>query len=191
MLLPRKFDLAKSLLLSLLVLVFCVPMTAQSLGDVARQSRTAPKPRAARVITNDDVETSPASRSAVSEETRKSDDTPVPGEAQKGAQQEKGKSAAKEQPSESESWNKKVSDLQTHIAQLQKDVEELRDKQARRVGVYYADAGSRLRDPAQWTKDQQLLQDETTRKEKQIEELRQQLEDTRERARKLGIRLPD
>jgi hypothetical protein len=60
-----------------------------------------------------------------------------------------------------------------------------------RAAAFYGDAGTRLRDSAQWAKDDAQYRADMDAKQKAIDEAKQQLNDLQEQARKAGVKLSD
>jgi hypothetical protein len=154
---------------------------AQSLGDVVREQRqdAADKPKARRVVTNDDLPS--LARSAVAAATP----TPAP-----GAVPRKGASAAPSAEAKTSAngiWSRRISEAQLRVTNLQAELADLertrsQDYQAAR----HADAAVYLQDPVKRQEEQQRLATEIDQKGRELTDARRDLEDTQARARQAG-----
>jgi hypothetical protein len=175
-----------------LLMVALGTASAQSLGDYARTARknkAEPSPTA-RHYDNDNLPTndtlsvvgqppavsSPASPAANSAAT-------VPAEAAKATEQ---KSAVDRQKA-ADDINKKIQEQQDKINSLNREIDLDQREQRLRAASYYTDAGTRLRNPGQWDKDQSQNANDASEKSKALDAARQQLEQMQEEARKAGI----
>lgn len=160
-----------------------------SLGDVARQQRTDTRPKAKRVITEDDIKTSDV---AVSQPT-----IDKPKEAASGTAPDKDK-LKKATPEDQERERAKpfieaVGEQKKRIAEAQKNLQGLQRRLHSTVSYPLGgSATGTLGDNAQkWEQDAKANQDEIARSQRDIQEAQAKIEDIREQARKAGVRLPD
>lgn len=149
-----------------------------SLGDVARQQRTAKKP-AKRVITNDDIAPAAAATSGKQESTPQSPNVAkTDGDSGDGA-----KTFSKKQ----QEFRGRYVAQKKELEKLQAEVATLERERQQRVAGYYADAGNRLRDDKNWADKQRKLESDIAEKQKQIDKARQSLEEIKEQARRAGV----
>jgi hypothetical protein len=168
---------------TLLMVALCTA-SAQSLGDYARTARknkAQPSPTT-RHYDNDNLPTgetlsvvgqSPAANSAAS----------VPAEATKATEQK----AAVDRQKAADDLNKKIQEQQEKINALNHELDLDQREQRLRAAAFYTDAGTRLRNPGQWDKDQAQDANDAADKRKALDAARQQLEQMQEDARKAGI----
>lgn len=173
---------------------------SQSLGDVARANRRAQnqKKKAARVYTNDDipsVEMKPAG--PISPDARygsaagDSDSEPTAANAAQSADEKK--DAATKPAGSDKQANKNDSDYKSRIEEQQKAIglleRELSVSQRQleiQTAVFYSDAGTRLRNPKDWTEKQKAYQESLESKQKALADAKAKLEDIMEESRKAG-----
>lgn len=181
------------LFLSILLCAFCTVGIAQesqnsgsavSLGDVARQQRTAPRPKAKRVITDDDVPTSPALK-PTDENVKKTASASSGDKKQKDSAEESEKAKAKLFIDALAEQKKRVADSQKKLQDLDSEIRR-RTALQNSDGALLAQGGTRG-----WGQDWKAIQDEMTETKKQIEDANAKAEEIREAARKSGVRLPD
>ena len=161
----------------------------QSLGDYARNVRKD-KPQSSttsRHYDNDNLPTGgqvnvvgrePAAQPANGQETRK---TNAPGPA--GAQADK-------QQADQELQDK-IKEQQEKVDGLSHDLTLDQREYRLRAAWFYADAGNRLRNSAQWDKDDAQYRADMDAKQKAIDDAKQQLQELQEQARKAGIQQND
>ena len=185
---PRKDDRMKRTIwvaIMALVVAGVNSAAAQSLGDYARQMRKD-KPQSSttsRYYDNDNLPTTqqlsvvgpaPAAQPANGQAETK---TAAPNSA--AAQTEK-QQAADELKNKMKEQQDKI-DAMTH--ELDLDQREYR----LRAAAFYGDAGNRLRDSAQWDKDDAQYKADMDAKQKAIDEAKHQLDELQEQARKAGV----
>jgi len=178
----------KALLLLLTVALLVGAVCAQSLGEAARQARkkkSAPSP-AQKVYTNDNLPTnapiSIMSGSGVEESTKsdeKKDAASKPGGAPAA-----GSADAKKAEDE---WRARFAEQKNKIQMLERELDVLQREHQIQVSVFYADAGSRLRDDRKWADQDRKYKSDVDEKQKQLAAAQQQLEDMRDQARKAGM----
>ncbi len=176
------------LLIASMLFALSVCAAAQSLGDVARQQRNTPKPKAARVVTNDDLKSdkSDSTEATVSqsEPTDKAADKSADGakpDAKEPDSAEDRKKAAKE-------WSDKVEEQKKAVASLQREIDLGEREWKLRASAYYSDAGARLRDEGKWAADERSHQQEMDKLKKDLDAAQKKLADTQEQARKAGAK---
>jgi len=183
-----KFMTKVSLLL-LMVALLVGAANAQSLGEAARQARkkkSAPSP-AQKVYTNENLPTNaPISvMSGTGVSTASSSDEKKADAADKtgGAQAASTGDAKKDQ----DEWRAKFAEQKNKIQTLERELNVLQREHQIQVAVYYADAGTRIRDDRRWADQDRKYKDDVDAKQKQIADAKQQLENMREDARKAGM----
>ena len=186
--------------------IFLVSAAAQSVADIANQSRAKQKANpSARTIDND-VLPSVGDTSESSSETSKStkaddssananaapadadkDKAPASAEDKKQASAEDKKKPDDEQQKKADDWKQKISDQKKEIAQLQREL-DVAEREARlNAAAYYADAGVMLRNQGQFAEDSLKRQEEIDSKKQAVETSKHKLEDMQEEARKAGV----
>jgi len=180
----------------------------QSLGDYARQSRKEPdgKPKP-KVFDNDNLPKNdklsivgnattsvpvPAAEQKPAESTNAAPAAGDEPKAQTGNQQaanppsdtskldEAGKEAAWKQ------WGDKIAEQQKEIDLLTRELDVLQREYQIRAAAMYGDVGSRLRNSAEWDKQDAQYKQQVADKQKALDDAKQKLEDLQEQARKAG-----
>jgi len=159
---------------------------AQSLGDLARAERNdaADKPKAKRLITNDDLNSVPQPSSSPSTPgTGPSGTAPVgtPRLAPAGNQGGDAKSTS------NAIWAARIREAQIKVANLQSALSDLeRSQNAIRRAAWYGDPAAAMEDPIKRQDEQRRLADDIENKRHELTEARRDLEDTLARARQAG-----
>lgn len=197
----------------LLLLITCVAFFvasagAQSVVDAARQSRARQKANpSAKVIDNDiipstlDFSSTPAEPASTGSTT-----TPVPASSEGrkdevSPKQETGKDEKKdenktdsdktansdEDKKNIDAWKKQINDEKKEISQLERELNVAQREAGLHNAVYYADAGTMLRDSAKFADDSRKLQGEIDTKTQALADAKQKLADLQEQARKAGV----
>ena len=95
--------------------------------------------------------------------------------------------AAAEQPKTEEEWKKKLDQQQEKIASLNHEL-DLDQREVRlRATSLFSDPGIRVRNEAQWDKDDAQYQSDIEAKQKALDAARQEMDEMQEGARKAGI----
>ena len=175
----------------------------ESLGDAARSARMQKSGSApgARVYTNETLPThsiisisgTPAPTTA--ETKTQSDDT----SADSGAKADAGTKpaatkdaaaktdSAEDQQKAAADWKQKIDEQKNEISRLERELNVLQREGQIRSTVFYADAGTQLRDPKKYADDVRKNQDDMAAKQKALDEGKQKLDDMQEEARKAGV----
>jgi len=167
-----------------LLMVALSTASAQSLGDYARTARknkVEPSPTT-RHYDNDNLPTT-ETLSVVGQSLGANSAAPVPAEASKATEQK----AAVDRQKAADELNKKIQAQQEKINALNHELDLDQREQRLRAAAFYTDAGTRLRNPGQWDKDQAQDANDAAEKRKALDAARQQLEQMQEDARKAGI----
>lgn len=186
-----KFTIRVSLVLTLLAL-FLGTAGGQSLGEAARKARKnkpAPSP-AQRVYTNENLPTdapisvmSGSGVNAPAGQDAKSSNATASADSAKSAGPSDGKDDNKDQ----DSWKRKFAEQKEKIQLLEREVGVLEREYRLQVAVFYADAGSRLRDDRKFADADRQYKAGIETKKRDLAAAQQQLEDMREEARKAGV----
>jgi hypothetical protein len=162
---------------------------AQSLGDYARAARKkkVEPTSTSRHYDNDNLPTgetvsvvgpSPASNANAG--------NPNSTQATKAAVVDPAAAAAERQKTADE-WTKKLDQQRQKIDSLNHDLDIDQREYRLRAAAMYAYAGNRLRNAAQWDKDDTQYKNDVDGKQKALDAARQELEQMQEQARKAGI----
>jgi len=84
-------------------------------------------------------------------------------------------------------WGEKLKSQKDQIDLLAREVEVLQREYQIRAAAMYADAGNRLRNQADWDKQDAQYKQQIADKQKQLDDAKQKLEDLSEEARKAGV----
>jgi hypothetical protein len=173
--------------------------TGQSLGDYARQVRKEPDSKGkAKVFDNDNLPkndklsivgnaTTPAPEPAAEEKPAEAANGGSGNEAKAAnppADTSKMDQAAKE--AAWKQWGDRLADQQKQIDLLQRELDVLQREYQVRAAAIYADVGTRLRNSADWDKQDAQYKQQIADKQKALEDAKQKLEDLQEQARKAG-----
>jgi hypothetical protein len=201
-----------ALMRSAIVLVLSMgacTLLAQSLGEVARETRDAPHPRAKRVVTNDEipsVETMSAAhvpaKTSAAEGDQGSDDKTSPKAGSKAGSE---KAAAKapgsaagdlekkdaEQKKEEAEWSSKFSQQQEKVSLLERELKVTQQEDQQKQLAHIADVNARLNNQAQYAEAERLDREDLAQKQQKLNAEREKLDSMQEEARHAGIKLPD
>jgi hypothetical protein len=84
-------------------------------------------------------------------------------------------------------WQKKIGDQKQALDLLQRELDVLQREYRMRAAAVYADVGYRLRNSAQWDKEDAQYKEKIAAKQKAVDAGKQQLADLQEQARKSGV----
>jgi len=163
---------------------------AQSLGDsarAARKNKPAPSP-ATRHYDNDNLPTNdqlsvvgpPPSEDAAAAQGAAN---PISAQAKKAAALD----AAADRQKTADDWKDKLDKQREKIDSLNRELDLEQREYRLRAAAMYSDAGNRLRNAAQWDKDDTQYKSDVEGKQKALDAARQELDDMQEQARKAGI----
>jgi hypothetical protein len=178
--------------------------TGQSLGQYARQARKEPDSKSKpKVFDNDNLPkndklsivgnaTAPAPEAAAEEKPAETTSgTPAAtNEAKAQAatppndttkMDQAGKEAAWKQ------WGDRIAEQQKQIDAVQRELDLLQREYQVRAAAMYADVGNRLRNSAEWDKQDAQYKQQIADKQKALEDAKQKLEELEEQARKAGV----
>jgi hypothetical protein len=183
-----------------------------SLGTYARQVRKDPSAKAKpKVFDNDNLPTqdklsivgptaaSTTDNSASSQaQSAASTETKATGDARPGAEmkapEDKPKSTAKAAEEDDaakqaalKQWEDKMTSQKEQIDLLTRELDVLQREYQIRAAAMYADVGNRMRNSADWDKQDAQYKQQIADKQKALEDAKQKLEDLQEGARKAGV----
>jgi len=170
------------------VLAGAAMVSAQSLGDYARdvKKNKADTGTAKKVYDNDNLPTD-GTLSVVG--------PPPPDAATKEAQQRTAETASADAKADQQKANdalqKRIDEQQKKIDSLNKELDLAQREYRLQAATFYADAGNRLRNSADWDKQEANYKSDIETKQKAIDAARQNLSDLQEEARKAGIKQKD
>jgi hypothetical protein len=186
--------------------------TGQSLGDYARQIRKEPDAKAKpKVFDNDNlpkndklsiVGTPAAPPSDKAEEAKAEESKPeesategtkAGSEAKPAADKTAAQGAAKAPDDEAarqaaiKQWTDKLTTQKQQIDLLGRELDVVQREYQIRAAAIYADAGNRLRNQADWDKQDAQYKQQIADKQKSLEEAKQKLGDLQDEARRAGM----
>jgi hypothetical protein len=83
-------------------------------------------------------------------------------------------------------WGQKILDQKAQIELAERELDVLQREYRLRAAAMYADAGNRLRNQAQWDKEDADYKQKIALKQKAVDDAKKQLDDMQEEARKAG-----
>jgi hypothetical protein len=172
-----------------------------SLGDYARkvhkdQASTKAKPK---VFDNDNLPTEdklsivgapPVEVAADSSSADSASKPATPADNKDTAATKPAGTPAEEQAkkqAELKAWQDKISAQKNAIDLATRELDVLQKEYQLRAAAMYADAGNRMRNAAQWDKEDADFKQKIADKQKAVDDAKQQLDDIQEQARKAGI----
>ncbi len=202
---PRKGDHMKRMAYvaaAILIVWATRTATAQSLGDYARAARKQPKTQhasASHKFDNDNLprdqqlsvvgaEPAPPPATADSEATADAKKAPKD-QAAKDAKDPK--AAAAERQKAQEALQQKIDAQKQKIDSLAHEIDLMQREYRLKEAAFYGDAGNRLRNAAQWDKDDTKYKQDLAGKQKELDTAKQELDSLQEQARKAGMRQKD
>ncbi len=157
---------------------------AQSLGDYARAVRkNKPEPSSTtRHYDNDNLPTSDKLSVVGPEPAADSNAAPAANAAAANPA-----AAAAERQKTANDWKQKLDAQQEKIESLNHDIDLDQREYRLRAAEMYSDAGNRLRNAAQWDKEDTHYKSDIESKQKALDAAKQELDQIQEEARKAGI----
>src|SRR5579863_6144648 len=172
-----------------------------SLGDYARKAQKDPSAAKAKpkVYDNDnlpkDDKLSVVGQPAVAE-VEPTDGKEKPAAAADGKSTGEAKAGAAAKPAEDDKakkealwkeWQGKVTDQKNQIELASRELDVTQREYQLRAAAMYADTGNRLRNEAQWDKQDAEYKQKIADKQKAVDDAKQKLSDMQEEARKAGV----
>jgi len=99
--------------------------------------------------------------------------------------------AAAERQKNADDMQKKLAEQQQKIDGLNHEINLDQREDRLRAAAFYGDAGNRLRNSADWQKQQTQSKNDAEAKQKALDEAKQQYDEMQEKARKAGIKQQD
>jgi hypothetical protein len=178
--------------------------SGSSLGDYARQIRKDPGVKTTpKVFDNDNLprqdklsivgqKAAPPAEDSTATKAAQTDSTPLAeGEAKAGTE-EKTPSTTKAPDDEAtrqaaaKQWADKIAAQKDQIDLQARELDVLQREYQIRAAAMYADAGNRMRNSADWDKQDAQYKQQIADKQKSVDEAKQKLDDLQEDARKAG-----
>ncbi|HYW36617.1 MAG TPA: hypothetical protein VE957_00600 [Terriglobales bacterium] len=177
----------KRVAIATLLLLGISGAAAQSLGDYARSVRkNKPEPSStSRHFDNDNLPTG-GNLSVVGPPPAGDAGNANSAPAANAAAVDPAAAAAERQKTEDE-WKTKLDQQKEKIDSLNRELDLEQREYRLRAAAMYSDAGNRLRNVAQWDKDDAQYKSDVEGKQKALDAARQQLDELQEQARKAGI----
>jgi hypothetical protein len=180
-------------------------LLAQSLGEVAREVRDTPHPRAKKVVTNDEIPSvdtmgaAPDSGKKNAAGGAQGDDktTPkaeskaggkAPGPGSSTGDLAKKDAALKEQEAE---LNKQVSLQREKISLMERELKVSEQEAQQKQIAHMADVNARVNNQQQYAEAEKLDQDDLAQKRQKLNAEREKLDSMQEEARHAGIKFPE
>jgi hypothetical protein len=160
----------------------------QPLGDYARKVHkdTDPAKAKPKVFDNDNLPTDDKiSVVGTPLDASNSDSSVKPADA-KDASKPGSDPEAKKQ-ADWKQWKDKVSAQKDQIDLSNRELDVLQKEYQLRAAAMYGDAGNRLRNSADWDKEDAQFKQQIADKQKAVEDAKQKLDDMQEQARKAGV----
>jgi hypothetical protein len=185
-----KFTLSMTLLSSLAAAqtsTSSVPPGQTSLGDYARKIRkdpAAPKAKP-KVFDNDNLPTDDKLSVVGQKPTTEAANT-APADDKDAAAAKPDDERAKKEAAWKE-WQTKLTVQKDSIDLAARELDVLQREYQLRAAAMYADAGNRIRNSAQWDKQDAEYKQKIADKQKATDDAKQKLDDMKEEARKAGV----
>jgi hypothetical protein len=171
---------------------------SDSLADYARAVRKNKKPSAPKQYDNDNLPVNdklsvvgPASADSDAKPAEAKTDADQPSDSADKTADKKPVAKADETPEEKQArfdeWKDKLSKEKGEVDSTAKELDLLQREYRLRAAAFYGDAGDRLRNSAEWDKENAQYQQQIADKQKEVDAAKQKLEDMQEDARKSGV----
>jgi hypothetical protein len=178
--------------------------TGQSLGEYARQVRKEPDRKAKpKVFDNDNLPrqeklsivgnatTTPPEAEAEQKAADTANGAPAAGGEAKTPTGNPPADTSKMDPATKEAawkqWADRIAEQQKQIDLLNRELDVLQREYQVRAAAMYGDVGTRLRNSAEWDKQDREYKQQIADKQKALDDAKQKLDDLREEARKAGV----
>jgi hypothetical protein len=158
--------------------------TDPPLGDYARKVRKDPAAKAKpKVFDNDNLPTEDK-LSVIGQPAATASATP-PDDKDKDAA--KGDDDQAKKVASWKDWQNKIATQKSTIDLAGRELDVLQREYQLRAAAFYADAGNRIRNAAQWDKQDSEYKEKIADKQKALDDAKQKLDDMKEEARKAGV----
>ena len=168
-----------------------VTSQGESLGDYARNLRKDKKPAAPKTFDNDNLpagdKLSIVGNAQPADSAAQTSDQNQPGDNQAGDSSKKpdGQSPQDRQKV-NDDWKAKIASQKDKIDLLSRELDVVQREYKLRAAAMYADVGNRLRNSAEWDKEDAQYKQQIADKQKAVDDAKQQMDDMQEQARKAG-----
>jgi hypothetical protein len=170
--------------------------SAQSLGEAARSTRKAKAHQTAtnhhydndNLPVNDHISVVGQAPAANANSANQTADGSTQTQAAPLVPPVDPKVAAADRQKAADEWKDKLDGQKKKIESLNHELDLTQREYRLRAAAMYSDAGNRLRNSAQWDKDDADFKKQLEEKQKAVDTARQELETMQEQARKAGIR---
>jgi hypothetical protein len=172
--------------------------SAQALGDVARSARKGKAPQTAtHHYDNDNLPTTDHLSVVGPAPATTAGDTNQSTELNNGSQQSAPAAAAPavdpkiaeaDRKKAADEWKDKLEDQKKTIESLNHELDLTQREYRLRAVAQYSDAGNRLRNSAQWDKEEVDFKKQLEEKQKAVDAAKAELDNLQEQARKAGVR---
>jgi hypothetical protein len=157
-----------------------------SLGDYAKQVRKAPEAKSKPKVFDNDNLPREEHLSVVGKAAEPTESAPAPKTEESSAGGSAPTDAATKQAALKQ-WADKLEAQQKQIDLLQRELDVLQKEYQIRAAAMYGDAGNRLRNSADWDKQDAQYKQQIADKQKALDDAKQKLDDMQEDARKAGV----
>jgi hypothetical protein len=176
---------------------------AQSLGEVARETRNSPHTRAKTVVTNDEIPSVDTMSTAAKankaddktslkgeskEDGEKAADAKAPGSGSTASEVEK---KAEEQKKLEAEWNSKFSLQREKISLQERELKVAEQEFQQKQVAHIADVNARVNNQQQYAEAEKLDREDLDQKKEKLNAEREKLNGMQEDARHAGVKLPD
>jgi hypothetical protein len=187
-----------SLVLLLIAMGATCASAQQSLADAARQAQADKKAAPAKhVYTNDDIVTPAEAAAEKATRTGAAVSGNAAGKPAADAKTDADKSGDKDNADKKDTkedaakvaadFKQKIADQQKAIADMEHEINIMDREHQIKIAEYYADAGTQLRNSAQWFQGEKQFQDDSESKKKALGDAKAKLDELNEQARKAGV----
>lgn len=168
------------------------PSTGSSLGDYARQVRKDTGKGKPKVFDNDNLPTEDklsivGQPAATADNSAKTPENPDTKTGEKASDPNAKQSAEDAKQAQWKQWGDKIKAQQQAIDLANRELDVAQREYKLRAAAMYGDVGNRLRNSAEWDKEDAQYKQQIDDKQKAVEDAKQKLEDLQEEARKAGV----
>lgn len=166
--------------------------TGPSLGDYARQVRRDPEAKSKPKVFDNDNLPREDKLSVVGKPSESAESTPAPkaDESQGASAPASGANPPADEATKQAAWKQwgdKLESQQKQIDLAQRELDVLQREYQIRAAAMYGDAGNRLRNSADWDKQDAQYKQQIADKQKALDDAKQKLDEMQEDARKAGV----
>jgi hypothetical protein len=163
-----------------------------SLGDYARKVRKDPVVKAKPKVFDNDNLPKEDKLSVVGDAATAADNATADSNAKAtGEKDAAGTKVGDDDPAKKQTewknWQEKLSTQKNSIDLASRELDVLQKEYQLRAAAMYGDAGNRMRNAAQWDKEDADFKQKIADKQKAVEDAKQKLDDMQEDARKAGV----